>query len=162
MKYINTPKLSTQQKMLCEEKLTVKECFGTLLAMSNGKSPGNDGLTKEFYICFWEDLGSLLIVTLIYAFQYGELSTFERQAVITLIENKGRDKRLIKNWRPISLINVDTKIASKILAIRIKEFLLQSVNSDQMAYVNPILDGVRAHPILDEGGKKAPHVNSAI
>ena len=103
--------------------------------MSNGKSPGNDGLTKEFYVCFWEDLGSLLVDTLNYAFQYGELSTSQRQAVITLIEKKDRDKRLIKNWRPISLINVDTKIASKSLAIRIKEFLPQLVDCDQMAYV---------------------------
>ena len=32
-----------------------------------------------------------------------------------------------------------------------------------MAYFNPILDGVRAHPILDGGGgQKAPQVNSAI
>ena len=60
--------------MVCEEKLTVKECFDTLLTMSNGKSPGNDGLTKEFYVFFWEDLGSLLVDTLNYAFQYGELS----------------------------------------------------------------------------------------
>ena len=121
--------------MACEEKLTVKECFNTLLTMSNGKSPGNDGLTKEFYVCFWEDLGSLLVDTLNYAFQYRKLSTSQRQAVITLMEKKGRDKRLIKNWRPISLINVDTKIASKSLAIRIKEFLPQLVDCDQMAYV---------------------------
>ena len=47
LKDINTPKITTQQKMVCEEKLTVKECFDTLLTMSNGKSPGNDGLTKE-------------------------------------------------------------------------------------------------------------------
>ena len=39
------------------------------------------------------------------------------------------------NWRPISLINVDTKIASKCLAIRIKEFLPQLVDCDQTAYV---------------------------
>ena len=83
--------------MICEEKLTVKDCFNTLLTMSNGKSPGNNGLTKEFYVCFWEDLGSLLVDTLNYAFQYGELSTSQRQAVITLIEKKGQDKRLIKN-----------------------------------------------------------------
>ena len=121
--------------MLCEEKLTVKECFDTLLTMSNGKSPGNDGLTKEFYVCFWEDLDSLLVDTLNYAFQYSELSTSQRQAVITLIEKKGRDKRLIKNWRPISLINVDTKIASKNLAMRIKEFLPQLVDRGQTAYV---------------------------
>ena len=43
--------------------------------------------------------------------------------MITLIEKEGWDKRLIENWRPISLMNVNTKIASKSLAIRIKEFL---------------------------------------
>ena len=47
--------------------------------------------------------------------------------MITLIEKKGRDKRLIENWRPISLVNVDTKIASKSLAIRINEFLPQLI-----------------------------------
>ena len=60
--------------------------------MSNGKSPGNDGLTKQFYVCFWEDLGSLLVDTLNYAFHYDELSTSQRQAVIALIEKKGQDK----------------------------------------------------------------------
>ena len=74
--------------MVCKEKLTVKECFDTLLTMSNGKSPGNDGLTKEFYVCFWEDLDTLLVDTLTYAFQYGELSTSQRQAVITLTEKR--------------------------------------------------------------------------
>ena len=33
--------------------------------------------------------------------------------MITLTEKKGRDKRLLKNWRLISLINVDAKIAKK-------------------------------------------------
>ena len=56
--------------------------------MSNGKSPGNDGLTKEFYVCFWEDLGSLLVDTLNYAFQYGELSTSQD----TGCDNSNREK----------------------------------------------------------------------
>ena len=47
------------------------------------------------------------------SFEVGQLSTSQRQAIITLIEKKDKDKRLIKNWRPISLINVDAKIASK-------------------------------------------------
>ena len=48
-----------------------------------------------------------------YAHDHGELSNSQKQAVITLLEKKGKDKTLIKNWRPISLINVDAKIASK-------------------------------------------------
>ena len=51
------------------------------------KSPGNDGLTVE---------------SLNYAFENGELSNSQKQAVITLVEKKGKDKRQIKNWRPIS------------------------------------------------------------
>ena len=45
-----------------------------------------------------------------------KLSISQRQAVIKLIEKKDRDKRYIKNWRPISLLNVDYKIMSKALA----------------------------------------------
>ena len=52
-----------------------------------------------------------------------ELSTSWCQAVIKLIENKARDKQLIKNGRPISLLNIDYKIISEGLAIRSKETL---------------------------------------
>ena len=55
--------------------------------------------------------------------------------LITLIEKKGRDKRLVKNWRPISLMNVDTKIGSKVLALRMEKVLPNLINYDQMAYV---------------------------
>ena len=74
-------------------------------------------------------LGSRLVDTLNYAFRYGELSTSQRQAVITPTEKRAGTR----NWRPISLINVDTKIASKSLAIRIKQ-ISPTVNCDQTAH----------------------------
>ena len=46
------------------------------------------------------------------SFKYGKMSSSQRKAVITLIEKKGKDRTLIGNWRPISLINVDAKILS--------------------------------------------------
>ena len=52
-----------------------------------------------------------------------------------MIEKKGRDKRLIKNWRPISLLNADVKIASKAMALRIKRVIHKLVHCDQTAYV---------------------------
>ena len=63
------------------------------------------------------------------------LSASQRQAVITLIAKKGRDKRFIKNWRPISLLNVDAKIISKCLANRVKKVIPSLISSDQTAYV---------------------------
>ena len=53
----------------------------------------------------------------------GELSAPQKQSVIRLIEKKDKDKSYIKNWRPISLLNVDTKILAKLLADRLKSVL---------------------------------------
>ena len=44
-----------------------------------------------------------------------KLSISQRQAIIKVIVKKDRDKRYIKTWRPISLLNVDIKILSKAL-----------------------------------------------
>ena len=44
------------------------------------------------------------------SFDKGELSSSQKQSMITSIEKKDKDKRKISNWRPISLINVDVKI----------------------------------------------------
>ena len=65
----------------------------------------------------------------------GELSSSQKQAVITLIQKKDGDIMLIKNWRPISLINVDIKIASKALAFRVRKVLTSLIYCDQAAYV---------------------------
>ena len=47
---------------------------------------------------------------LTFAQEQGQLSTSQEQAMITLLEKKDKDRRFIKNWRPISLINVDVNI----------------------------------------------------
>ena len=42
---------------------------------------------------------------------------------------------LIKNWRPISLINVDIKIASKALPFKVRNVLPSLIHYDRTAYV---------------------------
>ena len=46
--------------------------------MKYGKSPGNDGLTKQFYVCFFNEVSRLLIDTLNHSYQVGQLSTSQR------------------------------------------------------------------------------------
>ena len=64
-----------------------------------------------------------------------KLSTSQRQAVIRLIEKKERIKWFIKNWRPISLLNVDYKIVAKALTMRLKETLLKLISFQHTVHV---------------------------
>ena len=91
--------------------------------MPKNKLPGNDGLTKEFYEKYWDDLKKPFIAPLRKSFLKEELSKSEKQAVIRLIEKKDKDKRYIRNWRPLSLLNTDMKIISKVMAHRLKKTL---------------------------------------
>ena len=63
------------------------------------------------------------------------MSPSQRQVVITLIEKKDQDPCDLKNWRPISLLNVDAKIASRIIAERLKRILSDSINENQSGYI---------------------------
>ena len=130
---ISLPVINNDFFNLCENNLTEDELLFTLKSMQNNKIPGNDGLTKEFYETFWNEIK---MKSLKHAKEKGQLSISQRQAVIKLIEKKDRDKRYIKNWRPISLLNVDTKIISKALAAKLKKVLPTIISSNQTAYVN--------------------------
>ena len=75
--------------------------------MQNNKSPGNDGLTKEFYETFQNEIKNSFENSIMEAREKNKLSISQCQAVIKLIKKKERDKQFIKNWSPISLINVN-------------------------------------------------------
>ena len=67
-------------------------------------------LTRKFYLTFFDALGDCLVEAINFSFQEGELSTFLKLAVITRVQEKDRDKKLLKNWRPISLINAKISV----------------------------------------------------
>lgn len=146
---VNTPSLSQPQKELCDKLLTMEELTESLESMQSGKTPGNDGLTVEFYKMFWEYLKKPLMECVLYSKLHGSLSTSQRQAIIKLLEKKDKDKRFIENWRPISLLNVDTKILSKALANRLKQVLPDIISHDQTAYVKGRFIGESTRLISD-------------
>ena len=146
------PRLSVDDSQVCEGKLTIEECVKSLNSFEPNKSPGNDGLTVEFYKFFWNIVGELLVAGLNYSYDVGELSNSQKKAIIILLEKKDKDKRHISNWRPISLINVDVKIGSKAIAKRLERALPSIIHFNQRAYVKgrTIFDAVRTvEDILD-------------
>ena len=104
----------------------MNECVEALKKFNKNKSPGTDGLTAEFYLRFWNELGKVMVDSFNYAFTTGLLSISQRQGIIRLIPKKDKNLLHLKNWRPVSLLNVDYKIATKALALRLKRVLAPS------------------------------------
>ena len=123
--------LSSEDQALCEGELTVLECHTALSQMESGKSPGMDGFPAEFFSRFWGLLGHDLVETLNFSFHEGFLSASHCQGILRLLFKKD-DPLSLKNWRPILLLNLDYKIATKAFSLRICKVLPNILNEDQM------------------------------
>ncbi len=127
--------LTPEQNERCEGNLQKGECLEALKKMSNGRSPGMDGYTTEFYKFFWNDLNTFLMNSYTHSFEIGTMSISQTQGLITCLPKDGKSKFYLKNWRPITLLNVDTKIASAAIANRIKPFLLDIISETQQGFI---------------------------
>ena len=73
------PQLNEFDCNRCKCIITKRECCNALSSMNDNKSPGNDGLSKEFYICFFEKLADPLTQALNQSFVDGECNNFNRE-----------------------------------------------------------------------------------
>ena len=127
--------LTSYDQALCEGELTLAECFEAASQMSTNKSLGSDGLSVEFYRRFWGLIGPNLAEILNYSFQHGSLSETQCRGIICLLYKKD-DPLELKNWRPISLLNTDYKICTKVLANRLRHVLPRIINN-HLRYSGP-------------------------
>ena len=126
--------LSPDNAALCDGLFTLNELYDAASKMAHSKTPGLDGFHVEFYLKFWGRKGKILIDVFNESFASGSLPHSQKLSLIRLIHKK-QDRRLLKNWRPISLLNVDYKIAAKALANRLRTVLAEIVNDDQTCSV---------------------------
>ena len=66
-----------------------------------------------------------MIASFNYAFHSGTLSISQKRGIISLIPKKDKDTSLLENLRPISLLNVDYKILTKVIAKRIEKLFFE-------------------------------------
>ena len=85
------PRLTEEESMLCEGALTEEELRKALFSLENDKSPGIDGLTANFYKCFWPLFGPSVTHVYNHAFRAGRLAVSQRRGIITLLFKKGTE-----------------------------------------------------------------------
>ena len=69
-----------------------------------------------------------------HALDKGELSTVQKRGIITVV-HKGGDRNNLGNWRPISLLNTDYKIFSKVISLRIQKVMDILINNLQKGFL---------------------------
>ena len=130
----NIPKLDPEQANNIEGKITLTEASLALKNMKNNKSPGSDGFTSEFFKVFWTNIGPFVVRALNDGLERGEMSVTQREGIIVCIPKGDKPREFIKNWRPISLLNVVYKIGSACISNRIKSVLPSLISEDQSGF----------------------------
>ena len=99
--------LGNDSQLKCEGLVSYPECIQSLNKIKKNKSPGLDGITTEFYQEFWPLIGNLLVDVYNQSHDTESLPNSLRKSVMSLIYKKD-DEDDIRNYRPISLTNVDS------------------------------------------------------
>lgn len=120
---------------LLDNLITENEIRTAVSGMKSGKSPGLDGLPVEYYKQYIDTLAPILLEICNEAFTLGTLPPTFNEALISVIPKKDRDTTNPVNYRPLSLINLDCKILTKILATRLEKALPSVIHNDQVGFM---------------------------
>ena len=69
-------------------------------------------------------------------YREGKMSITQRQGVITCLPKGDKPKQYLKNWRPITLLNVIYKLASGCIAERMKLILNKLISNKQSGFMS--------------------------
>ena len=128
------PKLDQEEKCQCDKPLLVDEIFDAIMTLKGGKCAGGDGLPIEFYHEFYNEIKQPLYQMFVHAYNLQLLPLSTRRGMISLLPKKGKDRRYVKNMRPLTLLNCDYKILAKIFDNRMKSVLPNLTHSDQTGF----------------------------
>ena len=121
--------------------------------MKYNKSPGTDGFTSVLLLFLrvfettWNYYYFILFIFCLFfffcvvrcvndGFEKSELSATQKEGLIVCIAKVDKSKEYIKNWRPISLLNIVYKISSSCIANRLKKVLPSLINENQTEFMS--------------------------
>jgi hypothetical protein len=101
--------------------------------MDKGSSPGPDGLPYSVYSSISAIKALQTLTSTIW--ETGEIPTSWRDSLIRPLPKEDKDPSLVQNYRPIALINCDSKIITAILNQRLMPFLVEHIPQFQTGFI---------------------------
>ena len=149
-----TKTITSQQKTDLDKTITKEELEKVVRKLNRNKTPGPDGIPVEFYQVFWHTIQDLYF-DFITEVQGSAFPDSKNTSITSLIyKNKG-EIYLLSNYRPIALMNVDVKILTKLLSMRLLYVLPTIIHESQTAvYGRTIGDNIHlVRDIIDLANK---------
>lgn len=133
---VNTDKMN--------KKITENEVLQAILSFKNGKCPGEDGLSIDFYKIYKESIVPMLTQLYNEGAEKNKLPDSFYFGIISLLYKGKGDKTERSSWRPLTMINNDYKILAKVLVNRMRETMKELISPDQNCAVGgrDIRDGL--------------------
>nr|GEY68042.1 RNA-directed DNA polymerase, eukaryota [Tanacetum cinerariifolium] len=119
--------LSQEDRQFIEREVSIDEIKKAVWDYVTDKAPGSDGFTFGFYRRYWDLIHWDVTNVVRYFFTHCDIPHGCNSSFITLIP-KNQNAKLVKDFRPISLIGSFYKIIAKILANRLVSVIKGLIN----------------------------------
>ena len=123
------------KKDILNAPFTTSEVAEAVKSMKNSKAPGVDGLPIELYKILWAQISEIFVAAIHECFQREALYEEAKIGILNLIPKPGKDSRILKNLRPITLLNTDYKVIEKCIARRMDQVMDDIIHTDQKGFV---------------------------
>ena len=127
--------ITEQEKQSLEQPITKNELDYALKNTKNYKSPGLDRYSPEFLKQFWPWLGYFFLDCINQCFADNSLTRSQTQGLMTCLPRSGKARNLIKNWRPISLLNTTYKLIYSCITNRLRPILCRIISKEQKGFL---------------------------
>lgn len=129
--FCGLPKLSERDRLVLDKEFTATECYEALRSMSPGRAPGEDGIPMEVWRAIFPLIGECYLKMVNTAKRDGLLHLGFLRALLTLLKKDGTPDGPMKSYRPLSLMNTDYKILSKVFNNRLRKVIANIIHHNQ-------------------------------
>jgi exonuclease III len=126
--------LPAEQNACINAPITLDELWSNLKGLK-ATTPGPDGLSNTYLKKLWDILGPLILSAWEHSLIISDLPSSHKTSMLRLIPKAGKDTKLLKNWRPITLSNCDHKLITRTYNKRLLNNISQHISATQTAYI---------------------------
>ena len=126
--------IGDEENEFLNQDIKLEELEYVLHNSKKKKSPGRDGLTIEFYLQFWSIIKATILELFQFMFKNKQTCKTQKRGNIILIP-KNKNPIQVKDYRPITLLNVDLKLYTRIFANRLRQIIHKCLHPSQSGVV---------------------------